>query len=117
MVSVRRDIKATTRARFPGAIPAQPMDRFLDDGLTSSCCDWVRVPKTRNMQEVIHRAFGNLRKQGAKPCQEHCCVETGSSLKWSCVVLMADKPLPDGGHKVCKRRALHDPASSVGHGV
>ena len=116
MVGVRHNIKATTQVRFPDAILGNnPLGRCLDGGLTSSCWDRGKAPKTKNVHKVIHCAYDILRKKGARTCQEHCFAETGANLKWSCV--MVNKPLPDGGHKVRKRRTLHDPASSDDDGV
>ena len=109
MVGNKRGIKAT-KLRLPDAIPTESMGRFLDDGLTPSCWDRVKVPQTKNVPESIDLAYVFLQKKGVNPGQKHCFVETGANLN---VELRRGrrKPLPEG-HKVRNRRTLHDPASS-----
>ena len=59
-----------------------------------------RNEQKKNVLGIIDRAYDILQKKGAQTCQEHCFVETGANLKWSCA--MADKPTLDN-HKVRKQ--------------
>ena len=112
LVGVRRDIKVA-KFRFPDAIPAEPVDLFLDDNdkLTKSCRRQVVLPKTSNTQAVLNRAYNILKEKGARPAQDPCFVETGASLAWSSVMIGTSPCLTatrcgNGGHFMTHRRRL-----------
>lgn len=111
LVGVRRDIKVM-KFRFPSPIPAEPVDRFLDDdGLTSSCAARVRLHRSRNVGAVMKRAYHILKKKGVDPAKDPCFVETGASLKWSSVMVGRSPCLTatrcaSGGHFMTHRGRL-----------
>jgi len=110
LVGVRLDVKVT-KFRFPDSIPAEPVDRFLDDGLTSSCAARVRLPPSERVDAVMARAYNILQKKGVDPTKEHCFVETGASLNWSSVMVGQSPCLTatrcaSGGHFITTRGRL-----------
>ena len=64
--------RARTKVRFADAILAKPMGLFLDGGLTLSGWDRAKVPTTKQVQEIIGRAYATLRQSGVKRCQGRC---------------------------------------------
>jgi DNA-cytosine methyltransferase len=110
LVGIRRDIKAA-KFRFPDTIPAEPVDQFLDDGLTSSCVARVRLPKTKHVDAIMARAHRILKKKGADPAKEPCFVETSASLTWSSVMVGTSPCLTatrcaSGGHFITNHNRL-----------
>ena len=104
LVGVRRDIQAG-KFRFPKPIPAEPVDRFLDDGLTSSCASRVRLRQSANVDAVMDRARRILQSKGVDPTKEPCFVETGASVNWSSVMVGRSPCLTatrcaNGGHYI-----------------
>ena len=82
LVGVRRDVKVA-KFRFPESIPAEPVDRFLDDGLTSACRFRVNLTMSASVDALLLRAFHIFESKGVDPSKEPCFVDTSASLKWS----------------------------------
>jgi site-specific DNA-cytosine methylase len=110
LVGVRRDIMVN-KFCFPDSIPAEPVDRYLDDGLTSSCAARVRLRQSPHVDAVMHRAYAILEKKGVDSKKEHCFVDTGASLGWSSVMVGQSPCLTatrcaSGGHFITTRGRL-----------
>ena len=110
VVGVRRDIMVT-KFRFPDSIPAEPVDRFLDDGLTSSCAARVRLKQSPHVDAVMARAHAILQHKGVDFTKEPCFVDTGASLKWSSVMVGQSPCLTatrcaSGGHFITRGRLM-----------
>jgi DNA-cytosine methyltransferase len=110
VVGVKRDIMKE-KFRFPRSIPAEPVDRFLDDGLTSSCALRVKLPQSAHVAAIMNRAHSIFQMKGVDSTQEPCFVETGASLKWSSVMVgqspcLTSTRCATGGHFITHRGRL-----------
>ena len=110
LVGVNRTFMVA-KFRFPDSIPAEPVDRFLDDGLTSSCAARVRLRQSPHVDAVMARAHKIFQQKGVDSTKEHCFVDTGASLGWSSVMVGQSPCLTatrcaSGGHFITTRRRL-----------